>query len=127
MRLNNEVQGSKRFIEKIKLLFITLLLLIAVAGNYYYRNISFALRILFIFFIIYISFIIALITDIGKYTVVFAIEAITEVRKVIWPSRKDTLNTTLIVIAVTTLMSITLWCIDTIMVYIVSCMTSLRF
>ena len=45
----------------------------------------------------------------GKATVAFAREARTEVRKVIWPTRQETLHTTLIVAAVTAVMSLILW------------------
>ena len=41
----------------------------------------------------------ALLTTKGKATVAFAREARTEVRKVIWPTRQETLHTTLIVAA----------------------------
>ena len=63
----------------------------------------------------------------GMATVAFAREARTEVRKVIWPTRQETLHTTLIVAAVTAVMSLILWGLDGILVRLVSFITGLRF
>jgi len=70
---------------------------------------------------------IALLTSKGKATVAFAREARTEVRKVVWPTRQETLHTTLIVAAVTAVMSLILWGLDGILVRLVSFITGLRF
>ena len=70
---------------------------------------------------------VALLTTKGKATVAFAREARTEVRKVIWPTRQETLHTTLIVAAVTAVMSLILWGLDGILVRLVSFITGLRF
>ncbi len=67
------------------------------------------------------------VNDKGKATVAFAREARTEVRKVIWPTRRKTLHTTLIVAAVTAVMSLILWGLDGILVRPVSFITGLRF
>ena len=68
---------------------------------------------------------VALLTT-KKATVAFAREARTEVRKVIWPTRQETLHTTLIVAAVTAVMSLILWGLDGILVRLVSFITGLR-
>ena len=70
---------------------------------------------------------VALLTTKGKATVAFAREARTEMRKVIWPTRQETLHTTLIVAAVTAVMSLILWGLDGILVRLVSFITGLRF
>lgn len=62
----------------------------------------------------------------GKATLAFAREARVEMRKVIWPTRQETLQTTLIVAAVTAVMSLILWGLDGILVRLVSFITSLR-
>ncbi len=60
-----------------------------------------------------------------KATLAFAREARVEM-KVIWPTRQETLQTTLIVAAVTAVMSLILWGLDGILVRLVSFITSLR-
>lgn len=101
--------------------------LVAIVGNYLYRDIMLPLRALAVVILIAAAGGVALLTTKGKATVAFAREARTEVRKVIWPTRRETLHTTLIVAAVTAVMSLILWGLDGILVRLVSFITGLRF
>ncbi len=127
MSANTEAQGSRRSLEAIKWIAVAILLMVAIVGNYYYRDIKLPLRALAVVIIIATAGGIALMTAKGKTTVTFAREARTEVRKVIWPTRQETLHTTLIVAAVTAVMSLILWGLDGILVRLVSFITGLRF
>ncbi|MFP1740925.1 preprotein translocase subunit SecE [Lonsdalea quercina] len=127
MSANTEAQGSGRGLEMLKWLIVAVLLFAAVVGNYYYRELSLPLRALAVVILIAVAGGIALLTTKGKATVLFAREARTEVRKVIWPTRQETLHTTLIVAAVTAVMSLILWGLDGILVRLVSFITGLRF
>ena len=127
MSANTEAQGSGRGLETVKWLVVALLLLVAVVGNYYYREVTLPLRALAVVVVIAVAGAVALMTTKGKATVAFAREARTEVRKVIWPTRQETLHTTLIVAAVTAVMSLILWGLDGILVRLVSFITGLRF
>ena len=127
MSTNTEAQGSRRGLEIIKWLVVAVLLVVAVAGNYSYRTYSLPLRALGVVVVIAIAGAVAMWTAKGKATVAFAREARTEVRKVIWPTRQETLHTTLIVAAVTAVMSLILWGLDGILVRVVSFITGLRF
>ncbi|AGO53253.1 preprotein translocase subunit SecE [Serratia plymuthica 4Rx13] len=127
MSANTEAQGSGRGLEAGKWLIVAVLLVVAIVGNYYYRDFSLPLRALAVVVVIAVAGAIALMTTKGKATVAFAREARTEVRKVIWPTRQETLHTTLIVAAVTAVMSLILWGLDGILVRLVSFITGLRF
>ncbi|MDR3430354.1 MAG: preprotein translocase subunit SecE [Rouxiella aceris] len=127
MSANTEAQGSGRGLEAVKWLVVAVLLVAAIVGNYYYRAASLPLRALAVVVVIAIAGAVALMTIKGKATVAFAREARTEVRKVIWPTRQETLHTTLIVAAVTAVMSLILWGLDGILVRLVSFITGLRF
>jgi preprotein translocase subunit SecE len=127
MSANTEAQGSGRGLEVTKWLIVAVLLVTAIVGNYYYRDFSLPLRALAVVLIIVVAGAVALMTTKGKATVAFAREARTEVRKVIWPTRQETLHTTLIVAAVTAVMSLILWGLDGILVRLVSFITGLRF
>ena len=135
MSANTEAQGSGRGLEAMKwvvviallLVAIVVLLLAAIVGNYLYRDVSLPLRALAVVVLIAAAGGIALLTTKGKATVAFAREARTEMRKVIWPTRQETLHTTLIVAAVTAVMSLILWGLDGILVRLVSFITGLRF
>ena len=57
----------------------------------------------------------------------FFSEAKVEGRKVVWPTRAETRQTTLIVIAVTVLTSLFFWAIDSIIIALINFLTDLRF
>lgn len=127
MSANTEAQRSGRSLETMKWLGVVVLLVVAITGNYYYREITLPLRAVAVVVLMASAAGIALLTTKGKATLAFAREARTEVRKVIWPTRQETLHTTLIVAAVTAVMSLILWGLDGILVRLVSFITGLRF
>jgi len=127
MSANTQAQGNGRGLEAVKWLIVAVLLLAAIVGNYYYREVALPLRALAVVILIAAAGGIALLTAKGRSTLAFAREARTEVRKVIWPTRQETLHTTLIVAAVTAVMSLILWGLDGILVRLVSFITGLRF
>ncbi|MBK4728088.1 MULTISPECIES: preprotein translocase subunit SecE [Erwiniaceae] len=127
MSANTEAQGNGRGLEVLKWLGVVVLLVAAIAGNSYYRDVTLPLRALAVVVLMVAAAGIALWTTKGKATLAFAREARTEVRKVIWPTRQETLHTTLIVAAVTAVMSLILWGLDGILVRLVSFITGLRF
>ncbi len=127
MNMHSESKESRCRLEVIKWVIVTLLLTIAIVGNYYYRDSPTLLRSLTVALIIIAAGAMALITTIGKGIVTFARESRIEVRKVVWPTRHETLRTTLIVATVTAVMSMILWGLDGILVSLISFITSLRF
>ncbi|VDY46642.1 preprotein translocase subunit SecE [Salmonella enterica subsp. enterica serovar Daytona] len=95
MSANTEAQGSGRGLEAMKWIVVAILLIVAIVGNYLYRDMMLPLRALAVVILIAAAGGVALLTTKGKATVAFAREARTEVRKVIWPTRQETLHTTL--------------------------------
>ncbi len=127
MSAETEAQQNRRGMEAVKWLLVVALLISAIVGNYYYRDFNLMLRALAVVVMLSVAGIVALTTIKGKATIVFAREARTEMRKVIWPGRQETLQTTLIVAAVTTVVSLILWGLDSVLVRLVSFITGLRF
>ena len=127
MNKNTASQANWFNLEVLKWLVVTTLLIVVIVGNYFYRDCSLPIRALAVMLIITIAGCVAMMTTKGKYIIAFAHEARTEVCKVIWPSRKKTLYTTLIVASVTTMMSLILWGLDSILVHVVSSIIGLRF
>ncbi|WP_118987079.1 preprotein translocase subunit SecE [Photorhabdus sp. CRCIA-P01] len=127
MSTNSDAQESRRSLEVMKWLLVAALLTVAIVGNYLYREYSLPLRAMAVVVIVALAGAVALWTAKGKTTLAFAREARVEMRKVIWPTRQEALHTTLIVAAVTALMSLILWGLDGILVRLVSFITGLRF
>ena len=55
----------------------------------------------------------------GKQFYVFAQESIAETKKVVWPTRKETLQTTGIVFAFVVVMALFLWIVDASLLWVV--------
>ena len=116
----NQPSGSLDF---LKWGIIFLILGGAVFGNYYFAEQSVLVRAISVVAAVIVAGLIAMQTEKGRTAVSFAKEAKTEVRKVVWPTRQETLQTTLIVLAVTVVMALILWGIDGIMVRLVRLFT----
>ncbi|WKE67418.1 preprotein translocase subunit SecE [Gallaecimonas kandeliae] len=68
----------------------------------------------------------ASLTRKGKEALAFAKESRTEVRKVVWPTRQETVHTTLIIMAAVAVMGLLLWMMDGILVRVIGWFTGLR-
>ncbi|PPI88962.1 preprotein translocase subunit SecE [Candidatus Pantoea edessiphila] len=126
MSNNNEAKVNLFGLETAKWLIILILLLVAIIGNYYYQETTLYLRMIAIVILFIISSWILLSTKQGKKILVFTRESKAEIKKVVWPTYQETFRITLIVIAVTTIMSLILWGLDNIVVRMVSFITGLR-
>jgi preprotein translocase subunit SecE len=60
---------------------------------------------------------VAWMTEPGRQFQVYAQEAVAETRKVVWPSRKETVQTTGMVLAFVLVMAIFLWIVDAVLVW----------
>jgi preprotein translocase subunit SecE len=103
-----------------------LLLVAVVAGNYLHQDIALSLRITFTVALIFLAILIALPVASRKMIITLFRDATIEMRKVIWPTRQETIYTTLVVAAVTIVISLTLWGLDGIFFRLVSSITELR-
>ena len=125
MNASTEEQPSSSF-DSLKWGFIFLLLAAAVAGNYVYGEESVLIRAVAVVVLVGIAGLIALQTEKGRNAAIFAKEARTEVREVVWPTRQEALQTTGIVLVVTLLMSVLLWLLDTALFWVVGLVTGLQ-
>ena len=62
----------------------------------------------------------------GRTAVAFAKESRTEVRKVVWPTRQEAVQTTGIVLVATLIMSLLLWGLDSVLFWVVGLITGLK-
>lgn len=88
------------------------LLTVAIVGFYYFADYSQLLRVIVLLAAAGVCAAILVQTDKGHAAWEFMRDARTEARKVVWPTRKETSQTTLIVIAMVAVMSIILWLLD---------------
>ncbi len=99
--------------DKVKLTLAVLLVAAGLAGYYVLRDQApLVLRILAVFAGIAAGAAVAWTTEPGKTFAVFAREAVVEVKKVVWPNRKETVQTTAAVFAFVVVMALFLWISD---------------
>lgn len=121
MSTNTESQGNA--LDTLKWGLVVLILAGAVVGNGYFSTESVLIRAVAVVVAIAVALFIATQTAKGKAAVDFAVEARNEVRKVVWPTRAETVQTTGIVFAVTALVGFCLWLLDMGLVAIVNLIT----
>ncbi|MEH6596274.1 MAG: preprotein translocase subunit SecE [Colwellia polaris] len=118
-----EPSGSLDF---LKWGVIVLLLAGAVVGNYIFAEQSVLVRALAVVAAIVVAGLVAMQTVKGRNAVDFAKESRTEVRKVVWPTRQEAVQTTGIVLVATLIMSLLLWGLDSVLFWVVGLITGLK-
>ena len=98
--------------DKIKLAVAAALVVAGVAGYYLLAANALVLRILAVLAGIAAGAAVAWTSQPGRDFGVFAREALVEVKKVVWPTRKETMQTTTAVFAFVVVMAVFLWASD---------------
>ena len=96
----------------VKLVIAAALVLLGIVGYYWLAASSILLRILSVVAGIAAGVAVAWMSAPGREFVVFAREALVEVKKVVWPTRKETVQTTTAVFAFVVVMALFLWVSD---------------
>ena len=99
-------------IDTFKLMTAVLVLIAGVVGFYYFEEESQLLRVLGMLGVAVIAFLIAATSQPGRRGLGFVRDARVEVRKVVWPTRQETLQTTIAVLFMVVLVAIMLWLFD---------------
>ena len=85
--------------DKIKLAVAGVVVLAAIVGYYVLANSPFALRAGLVVGGLVVALVIAWTSQPGKDFIVYCQDSTTETKKVVWPARKETLQTTGVVVA----------------------------
>jgi preprotein translocase subunit SecE len=98
--------------DKIKLVIALLLVVAGVAGFYVLADQALVVRILTVLAGVVAALVVLWTSPVGKQGFAFAQDAVVETRKVVWPTRKETIQTTAVVFALVLVMALFLWVID---------------
>ena len=118
MTLKAEAQESR--FDLLKWLVVVALVVVGVVGNQYYSAQPILYRVLVLLVLAGAAAFVGLQTGRGKAFFVLAKEARAEIRKDVWPTRQETTQTTLIVVAVVLVMALLLWGLDSLLGWLVS-------
>jgi len=99
-------------IDKVKLGAAAALVALGLWGYYWLADSALVLRILAVLAGILTAAAVAWWSAPGREFGVFAGEAVAEVKKVVWPTRKETMQTTAAVFAFVVVMAVFLWITD---------------
>ena len=89
-------------------------------GNWYYQDESLLLRVLGLIGIAVVAAGIALQTERGRAIWSLFKESRAEIRRVVWPTRQETLQTTVIVLVLVLVFALILWLLDSGLSWLVS-------
>lgn len=102
---------------------VSVMVAVAVVANHYFSEVALAVRITLWIILVCALLGLSFITAQGKRLWAFIKNARMELRKVVWPTRDETVKTTAVVAALVFAMSLVLWVIDSILLWIVSWLT----
>ena len=113
-------QGSAGALDAVKWVVVTALVVLAIWGNGYYAEISPLYRALAIVGLALVAGFVGLQTEQGKAFNQLRKDAAIELRKVVWPTRQETVQTTLIVLVFVVIVALILFLMDWILNGLVS-------
>ena len=105
--------------DKAKTALAALLVVAGLAGFYYFSGTPTIVRVLSVLGGLAAGALVFWTTAPGKQFAGYAGESWEETRKVVWPTRKETIQTTAIVFAFVVVMSLFLWAVDASLLWIV--------
>ncbi len=110
MATNSEAQGS--VFDTVKLILALAVLILGIWGFYYFAQEALLYKVLGILAAVGVAMGIAATTAKGKGLISFLGSSRSEVRKIVWPTRAETMQTTLMVFIMVVILAIFLWFID---------------
>lgn len=118
MSVSTEEQGSS--LDTVKLVVSLALLVAGIAGFYYFETwggeaVSLLFRVLGLLLVVGLAVALAATTLPGKNLMSFMRDSRLEVRKMVWPTKAETLQTTLMVMVIVVILSIFLWGVDSLL------------
>lgn len=126
----NNIEANQS-LDKVKWVLVVLLIAFVVWGNFYFSvpnsvyQPNVIVRIIAAVTVSVLALVLALTTKKGKSFISFAKESRLELRKVVWPSRKEAVQTTILIAVITVVVGVCLWGLDSLFFEVISYLTIL--
>lgn len=114
---------NPKMLDKILWSVILILVVSSIVGNYYFASCPLLWRVIGLLVCGGIVIVTALKTTHGHRLWTQWLEAVQEVRKIHWPTRQETVQTTLAVLAMVCVMGVLLWTADFVLLRLVKWLT----
>ena len=118
---NKEISST---LDTLKMASAVAILLSSVFSFYYFAELSVLIRVLAVIFSVILSLIIFFSTQRGIIFWDFLQGSRVELRKVVWPTKQETIQTTLTVFVFVLVLGIFFWLLDFLLLYITTSITS---
>ena len=118
---NKEISST---LDTLKMASAVAILLSSVFGFYYFAELSLLIRVLAVIFSVILSLLIFFSTQRGIIFWDFLQGSRVEMRKVVWPTKQETIQTTLTVFVFVLVLGIFFWLLDFLLLYITTSITS---
>lgn len=118
--MNAKAEANESRFDILKWLLVAVVVVVGVVANQYYSAQPLLYRVLGILVLAAVAGFVVLQTVKGRAFFTLAKEARAEIRKVVWPTRQETTQTTMIVVAVVLVMALLLWGLDSLLGWLVS-------
>jgi preprotein translocase subunit SecE len=97
-----------------------LLLASGIGGQYYFASQSLLIRVIGLLLAAVFAIVMVARTQLGRKAWGFWQESVVELRKVVWPTKQETIHSTLAVLAMVFVMGLVLWSIDAVLVRVMA-------
>ena len=121
---DNVGQEQSSLLDTLKLLGSVLILLVGIVSYYYLVQVSILFRVLMVLASVVVSLVIFFQTQRGKTLWEFFQGSRVEIKKVIWPTKQETFQTTLTVFVFVLIMGIFFWLLDFLLLFLTNTITS---
>ena len=118
---NKEISST---LDTLKMASAVAILLSSVFSFYYFAELSVLIRVLVVIFSVILSLMIFFSTQRGIIFWDFIQGSRVEMRKVVWPTKQETIQTTLTVFMFVLVLGIFFWLLDFVLLYITTSITS---
>ena len=113
--MNANASSERSLGDTIKMAVAIAILLAAIYGYYHFADSSQLFRVLGVVGSVIVALLVASQTETGRSTLLFMADARTETRKVVWPTKQETVQVTMVVIFIVILVGLILWGLDSVL------------
>jgi preprotein translocase subunit SecE len=121
--MNAKVEAESSRLDSLKLGTAVLMVAGGIYAFYHFEDQHLVLRVLGLLAVAAIAVFVAAQTDLGRNVLGFISGAQSEVRRVVWPTRTETVQTTLAVVLMVFLVGIFLWLLDMLLLWAIQLLT----
>ena len=110
--MDTQTEDKVSVLDIVKQFFSGAFLIAGLVAFYYFSEFPLLYRVLGLVAVVIVGFVLFFSTRSGRSVWAFAKESRQEVRKIVWPTREDTVRTTLLVFAMVFVVGLVLWLLD---------------